>query len=88
MGKIGVSVRVGRGEERGMARGEAIFQDEEDRGFFLKCLVKCGKLLGYEHPNKETACRKDRLPRHERTKGSDSAGSGILKEGQSSPTSD
>jgi len=39
------------------------------------CGKKYDKLLGYEHPDKETAARKDRLPRHEHTKGSDLAGS-------------
>ena len=37
--------------------------------------MKCEKLLGYEHPDKETAARKDQLPRHEHTKGSDLTGS-------------
>lgn len=37
--------------------------------------TKCDKLLGYEHPNKETAARKDRLPRHEPTNGNDLTGS-------------
>jgi len=37
--------------------------------------MKCDKLLGYEHPDKEVAYRKDQLPRHEHTKGIGLAGS-------------